>query len=197
MSPAAGASRDPAVETRRRLFAAALACAARSGFRFTVEEVAVEAGLSRPTVYRAFPGGKDQLIDETITYEVARFLRRLGDVVEQAPTVTEQLVLGLEQGRRILAEHEVLQQVLVTDPDRLLPQLEAVMPMVVGVIRDYLLGQLRRASPHAAEADLVERADYVARLFVSYLGSHGSWDLDDPDEARRLVRQQLLAALAS
>lgn len=191
-----GADRDPALATRRRLFAAVLACAARNGFRFTVEEVAVEAGLSRPTVYRAFPGGKDQLIDETITFEVARFLRRLGDVVERAPSVTEQLVVGLEQGRRILAEHEVLQQVLVTDPDRLLPQLEAIMPMVIGVVRDYLVGQLRLASPDAADADLVERADYVARLFVSYLGSHGSWDLEDPDEARRLVRTQLLAALA-
>lgn len=162
-----------------------------------MEEVATEAGLSRPTVYRAFPGGKDELIEATITYEVARFLRRLGNVVETQASVTEQLVVGLEQGRRILAEHEVLQQVLVTDPDRLLPQLEAVMPMVMGVVRDYLLDQLRRAQPEAVEADLVERAEYVARLFMSYLGSHGSWDLEDPAEVRRLVRTQLLAALAS
>ncbi len=162
-----------------------------------MEEVAVAAGMSRPSVYRAFPGGKDDLIEATITYEVARFLRRLGDVVEKEGSVTDQLVVGLEQGRRILAEHEVLQQVLVTDPDRLLPQLEKIMPMVVGVVRDYLVEQLRRAEPTAAEADLVERAEYVARLFVSYLGSHGSWDLDDAGETRRLVRTQLLAALAS
>jgi AcrR family transcriptional regulator len=190
-------SSDAVLATRRRIFRATLACAARNGFRFTMEEVATEAGLSRPTVYRAFPGGKDELIEATITYEVARFLRRLGNVVEQQGSVTEQLVVGLEQGRRILAEHEVLQQVLVTDPDRLLPQLEAVMPMVMGVVRDYLLDQLRRAQPEAVEADLVERAEYVARLFMSYLGSHGSWDLEDPDEVRRLVRMQLLAALAS
>jgi AcrR family transcriptional regulator len=162
-----------------------------------MEEVATEAGLSRPTVYRAFPGGKDELIEATITYEVARFLRRLGNVVEKEASVTDQLVVGLERGRGLLAEHEVLQQVLVTDPDRLLPQLERVMPLVLGVVRDYLLGQLRRVEPDTVEADLEERAEYVARLFVSYLGSHGSWDLDDPDEIRRLVRTQLLAALAS
>ena len=34
-----------------------------------------------------------------------------------------------------------------------------------------------------------------ARLFLSYLGSHGSWDLADRDQVRRLVRTQLLAGV--
>jgi AcrR family transcriptional regulator len=39
----------------------------------TVEAVAVRAGSSRATVYRHFPGGRDELIDRTIRREVRRF----------------------------------------------------------------------------------------------------------------------------
>lgn len=39
----------------------------------TVEAVAVRAGSSRATLYRHFPGGRDELVARTIEREVARF----------------------------------------------------------------------------------------------------------------------------
>ena len=40
-------------------------------------------------------------------------------------------------------------------------------------------------------------AEYIARLFLSYLGSHGSWDMADRDQVRRLVRTQLLGGVVA
>src|SRR3546814_2658918 len=39
----------------------------------TVEAVAVRAGASRATLYRHFPGGRDELVARTIDREVERF----------------------------------------------------------------------------------------------------------------------------
>jgi hypothetical protein len=43
--------------------------------------------------------------------------------------------------------------------------------------------------------DLAESADFVARMILSLIGSHGEWNLDDPDEVRTLVRGRLLAGI--
>ena len=46
---------------------ACYACMARDGIeRITIEDVAREAGVARATVYRWFPGGRDEVIDATI-----------------------------------------------------------------------------------------------------------------------------------
>jgi len=46
-----------------------------------------------------------------------------------------------------------------------------------------------------ADLDVAEAADHLGRLYVSYLGAPGRWDLDDPDEVDRLVRTQFLAGV--
>ena len=67
---------------RERILEAGLACVARYGMaKTTVEDVARLAGLSRATVYRYFPGGKDQVIREVIACEMGRFFRRVGEAV--------------------------------------------------------------------------------------------------------------------
>jgi len=50
-------------EVRERLLQATYSCVARWGLaKTTVEDAAREAGVSRATVYRYFPGGRDELI---------------------------------------------------------------------------------------------------------------------------------------
>ena len=63
-----------AIDSRQRTIEATYACVARRGIaKTTVEDVAREAGISRATVYRAFPGGRDELIDATISWAVLDF----------------------------------------------------------------------------------------------------------------------------
>jgi hypothetical protein len=43
--------------------------------------------------------------------------------------------------------------------------------------------------------DPPEAADYLARMLVTHMGSHGRWHLTDDEEVRRLVRTQFLAGV--
>jgi AcrR family transcriptional regulator len=185
----------PIADTRSRLLRAALTCIERQGLTgTTLEDVAAQAGLSRATVYRHFPGGRDQLISETVTWEVGRFLSRLGAAVDAEPDLAGHLRVGLIVGHRAIHEHALLQQVLRTEPEAILRELAEAGPLMAGVVRTYVRGLLD-AEEVRAGVDLDEAADYVSRMFLSYLGTPGRWDLEDPQQVDRLVGTQLLAGV--
>lgn len=177
--------------------AATLACVERWGLgKTSLEDVAREAGLSRATVYRTFPGGRDQVVSETITWEVGRFWARLADEVAPIPGIEGKLARGLTFGNRAIHEHRLLQQILRTEPELLLAELDASSPLVFAVLRDALAAMLaeERLRPGVDER---EAADYLARMFLSVLGSPGSWDLGDAVAVDELVRTQLLAGIVA
>jgi len=181
--------------TRDRLLQATLSCVERWGLAKTsLEDVAREAGLSRATVYRYFPGGRRQLVSETVTWEVGRFFARLEEEVDVEPDLATKLVRGLVFGHRAIQEHGLLQQLLRVEPGEILEELSASGPLVGDAIGSYLLDQLDREQLRDG-TDPTEAAEYLTRLFLSYLGSQGQWDLTDPVEVERLVRTQFLAGV--
>lgn len=179
---------------RQRLFLATLEAALEAGFRLRVEEVAARAGVSRATVYRYFPGGKEQLISEAITWEVGRFFDRIGREVADAPDFATRIERALTFGREALDHHQLLDKVLTEEPEKLMAELELTMPLVFIGINNYLRPFLEheRLAPGVG---VDEAAEYLARMFLSYLGSPGGWDFGDPDEVRRLVRTQFLGGI--
>ncbi|MBI2705105.1 MAG: TetR/AcrR family transcriptional regulator [Actinobacteria bacterium] len=180
---------------RARLLDAALACIDRWGLAKTsLEDIANEAGLSRATVYRYFPGGRDQVISETITWEVGHFFARLGEEVADLPDIAAKLERGLVFGHQAIVEHRLLQQVLSTEPEEFLEELSETTPLVHAVVCAYLADLLRHERLRTG-IDVDTAADYLARLFFSYLGSQGHWDLTNPDEAKRLVATQFLPGI--
>ncbi len=180
---------------RERILEATYACVARKGLTATtMDDAAHEAGLSRATVYRYFPGGRDQLIDEVITWEVGRFFTRVAAEVGRQPDLASLVERGLIAAHASLEHHEVLQHVLQTEADRLLPQLATVMPIVQAVLRDYFRPWIEReALRPGVEPD--EAADFLARMALSFIGSQSQWDLTDPDQVHDLVRTRLLAGI--
>ena len=81
-------------DTRTRILEAAVACVERWGLAKTsLEDVANEAGLSRATVYRHFAGGRDELVAETIGWEVAKYLGRLAEAIEPEQGIEAKLGL--------------------------------------------------------------------------------------------------------
>jgi AcrR family transcriptional regulator len=180
---------------RERILEAAYACVARYGLaKTTVEDVAREARLSRATVYRTFAGGKDQLVRDVIAWETGRFFGRLAEAVAGAPDFAALLEEALVFAHRAVEEHEVLQKILQTEPERLLPQLTIESQRVLGFIRAFLVPYLERERLRPG-VDVVEAADYVARLLLSFIGAQGRWDLTDPAQVARLVRTELLAGI--
>src|ERR1700680_4637601 len=99
--------------TRQRILEATYACVARWGLsKTTVEDAAREAGLSRATVYRYFPGGREELIDSVVSWQYLVFFGRLYEHVHGAASLEEVLERGLTFARTDLLAHEVLQKVL-------------------------------------------------------------------------------------
>jgi AcrR family transcriptional regulator len=186
-----------AAPVRERLFEAALALVAEQGVDgLTMDRVAKAAGVSRATVYRHLPGGREQLISETVAWEVGRFLDRATAAADGATSLEARLEAFLVSSRHGVDEHEVLQRVLEHDREEVLPSLGEVLPIVVGVLRGWLVPQL--AAERLQPGQTVDgAADYLARMLVSFLGSAGGWDLDDPDQRTRLVRQELLAGVVT
>jgi AcrR family transcriptional regulator len=181
---------------RERIFQAAFACVARYGIaKTTVEDVAREARVSRATVYRYF-SGKDDLIRQTIAWESARFFTRLAEAVagieELAPLLEEALFFAHAE----LEQHAVLQKVLQTEPELLLPELSTESERLITLVHAFLMPWLDRAAL-APDLSRDRAADHIARMFLSFLGSPGSWDLTDRTEVTALVRTQILAGVTA
>ena len=187
----AAVTEDP----RDRILAATVVCLGRYGIaKTTVDDAAREAGVARATVYRHFPDGKEQMIAESITWAVGQFFWGLAEAVAGAPDFPTLLEEALLHAHRAVADHAVLQKVLETEPERLLPQLTQSAPQVQEVLRDYLADLLRqeRLLPGV---DPVEAGDWLARMGLSFILAGGQWDLGDPASVRRLVRGELLVAI--
>jgi AcrR family transcriptional regulator len=186
-------------EPRERVLAATYACVARFGMgKTTVEDVVKESGVSRASIYRLFPGGKDQLLRETVGWEMNHFFGRLAEAVYDAPDFASLLEEGLVFAHRSIQEHEVLRKVLETEPERLLPLITVEQHRVLDFITAFLLPYLERehrAGRVRPGVDLEAATEYVARLVLSLIGSPGRWDMDDPEQVRILVREELLGGI--
>jgi AcrR family transcriptional regulator len=182
---------------RDRLLAAAYECIKRYGLaKTTVEDVARESGLSRASVYRTFPGGRDELVREVISWQITTFFADLAHSVADARGFEEVVELAMIHAHRAVGEHEVLQKLLLTEPERLLPTLtiesSRFVPLIAAFAEPYLAGEELRPG-----IDRRMAADYVARMIVSHIGSPGRWDLTDPDQVRDLVRTEILAGIVA
>jgi AcrR family transcriptional regulator len=182
-----------APSTRDRILEATLECVARLGMgKTTMEDVARQADLSRATLYRAFPGGRDEVLDAVVTWEVARFFLRINRAIHpealDAAAVLEQ---GLLAARDAMEHHELLQRLLREEADQLVPSLATVMPLVMHALADWYRPRLESARLRPG-VDPAEAADLVARMAISYLSTPGRWDLRDPEQVHRLVHDHLL-----
>lgn len=176
---------------------ATFACVARYGIaKTTIEDVAREAGVSRATVYRQFPGGKDQLVNETIRWESTRFFADLAAAIEHAPDFATTVEQAIVFARTALDQHAVFQKVLETEPDLLLPALTVDDSRLRGLVAAFLRAHLEPEADRLAPGVTVDgAADHVARLLMSFMGAQGSWDLTDRDQVHKMVRTELLAGL--
>lgn len=182
---------------RERLLQATFDCVARYGIaKTTVEDVARQGGLSRATVYRHFPGGKEQLINSTIAWEAARFFDRLAVAVADAPDLETLLIDAVMFAHVAFEEHAVLQKVLETEPELVVPQLTIESARLLAFIRNFLGAPLERARPRlTAGLDADWAADHIARLVLNFIGTPGRWDLTDRSQVDELVRTELLAGV--
>ncbi len=175
-----------------RILDATLRCTARWGVaKTTLDDIAREAGCSRATVYRVFPGGKDVLLAATWTREVETFAEALLAEILVAPTLEDVLVLAITESCRAIAGHDALQNLMVHDPGAVMPLLsfDALDPFLAWTAV-YATPALERFVPLAAGHEL---AEWCARLIISYgFEPTPALDLTDAAVTRRFVRTFML-----
>lgn len=151
------------ISTHDRILEATLEVLGRSGTRLSLSDVAAEAGVSRPTLYRWFPT-KDILLAAFGAWEQAKFEAGLAAAIR-----------GLKGHARLdaLLRHIVefqsgysLRRMLDVEPEHVLSQLIRVRPTMEAQLRPHFSG------PNAA---------ITAKIVTRIALSHALIPDDDPD----------------
>lgn len=186
---------------RERILAAAVRCAAHRGVqRFSLEDVANEADLSRATIYRQFPGGRDQLVQEAATWEVARFWAKVAEGVEAEATLEDRLTVGIVTGAELIRQSPIMANLGEDEVAELATALRPSEPLVHEVIRSYLRNLLERedrAGRLRPGVDVAEASDYLTRMVLSVLSAPVGRDLTDVPAVRELVRTQFVGGIVT
>jgi AcrR family transcriptional regulator len=186
---------DDRTSTRVRIVDGALRCLARQGVaKSTVDDIAREAGLSRATVYRTFPRGKDDILAAVVETETARLFSALAVAMGEAADLEDVLVAGMVESARWLSAHDALAYLLAHEPGVVLPHLTfAELDRVLLVAGDL-------AAPFFARwlepAQASRAAEWAVRIVLAYTSDRNpAADLTDPDETRALVRAFVLPGI--
>jgi AcrR family transcriptional regulator len=185
------------VGAEHRIVDAALRCIARWGVaKTTADDIAREAKVSRATLYRAFPGGRDVVLGAVIRHEVGRFFATVSDELELTESLEDLLVCGFTEAGAFLRGHDALRYLIAHEPERIL-----VQPSFERLARILALASAF-VEPHLARFVPAERAraasELVTRIALSYaLVPSTTTDLDDPASVRRFVRTFVLPGLVA
>jgi AcrR family transcriptional regulator len=155
-------------DSRARVLEAALRCVARFGIsKTTVEDIAREARLSRASLYRFFPGGREEIVVTMVEREVGGYFRKLGARLDGVEDYEERIVIVMTAAAEQLVAHEALGFVLAHEPERVLPHvsftgLDHVLDTAAAFFAPYLVGLLEPEDARRA-------AEWVTRLVLSHL----------------------------
>ena len=162
-------SQAPAsTDGRARVLDATLRCVSRFGLaKTTVEDAARLAGLSRATLYRLFPGGREEIVGAMVAGEVAAFFRRVGEEMNAQEELEDRLVVAMTSAAGQLASHPVLGFLLAHEPESVLPLVlfsgfDRVLDFTSAFLAPYLADEL--------EAEDARRVgEWVTRLLFSHV----------------------------
>jgi AcrR family transcriptional regulator len=194
-APAAALLPVPDSPHRERIVDAALDCLARHGTaKTTVDDIARQAGLSRATVYRVFPGGRDELLQAVVDTETARLYSSLGVALGRATGLADALVAGIVVASTFLTGHAALRYLAEHEPELVLGHLafedsERLLAAASSFAAPFLARWMR---PDEAE----RVAEWAVRVVLSYAVSPSSrTDLTDRADAEAFVRTFMLPGI--
>lgn len=183
--------------SEERVVDAMFSCIGRWGLaKTTVEDVARTAGISRATVYRLFPGGKNAILQAGLATEVSRLVRALGDELEVLENVEDCLARAMSVASRFLSEHEALAYVrehewTAVESFLAYDRLDSLIMLAGAALGPSLM---RFVDPETAS----RLSMWAARVVVSYLLTPSDLiDIGDEPTSRRIVTTYLLPARAA
>jgi AcrR family transcriptional regulator len=178
----------------QRVLDATKSCCEKWGVeKVTIDDIASEARVSRATLYRLFPGGKDVLFEALRVRELEDFFARLADHLDLAVDLEDLLVRTVVAATHDLRDDQHLAAMLALSPGDTLGGLTVDgLPRIIRVATVFLMPLVDAYLPRRESARLVE---LLARLVISYfLAPSDHVDLGDPESARTFITTFILPA---
>jgi AcrR family transcriptional regulator len=176
-----------------RVLDAAETCCEKWGItKVTVDDIATEAGVSRATIYRLFPGGKDVLFEALRVRNLEDFFAVLRADVEGADSLEEVIARTVVGATRELRADDDLAAMLASEPGAVVADLTVEgLPRIIRFATAFLDPYLDRARSRVL-------IDVLSRLTISYfLAPSDTVDLGDPASARAFLAPLLAPYLQS
>ncbi|WP_319431383.1 TetR family transcriptional regulator [Mycobacterium sp. RTGN5] len=165
--------------------------------RSTVEDITRRSGLARVTLYRTF-ANKDAIVEAVLLRELGRFLSELAAEAGGYAEAEDKLVEGFVFTLTTMREHALLQRLLATESETVLPFLTVEGDSVIQTASSFLAHQLAVALPNdrRTQIELLEVAEVTVRVIVSFvLTPSQNVALGDDDAARSFARRYLVPGL--
>ena len=158
--------------------------------RAHVEDVARAAGVSRSTLYRAYPN-KDALLDAVLVRQFDAFLHEL-DRVASGLTPREAVVECFARGIALTREIPLLARLVETEPEIITGVGARSHSSLVLGSATQVAATLRRSGATMPEEELLVVAELMLRLAYTYLlNPRGRLDLADDSAVRDYARRYL------
>lgn len=173
-----------------RLLDAALEVAAMHGLnRLSVGDVAKRAGLSRPTLYKHF-ASRDELVAQMVLREAGRIVEQVIAAAERHDDPFDSLYDAILTALHVLRGHPLLDRLLATEPEALLPLLIDGRASVLDAVQEVARQVIDRRDLSISEPQARAGADLLSRMLVSYA-------VRPPDLAPEAIAQFLSTAVVA
>jgi len=175
--------------TRERLLDATIEAAAIHGLaKLSVGDVAKHAGLSRPTLYKHF-ASKDELVAQAVLRETERLATAIAAAAEPFDAPEAAIEAAMLTTLTLTREHPLLDRLVRTEPEALLPLLITDDGPVIAAVRSVVDGVLDRKVPSLSDVDRRRTSDLLSRVLISYAITAP----DDPPEVVAAFMSRLTA----
>jgi len=158
-------SRD---QVRNEILDAAVEIAAQNGItRASVGDVARRVGISRPTLYTHF-ASKDELVTAAIVRESVAFVDQVTAAAAKHDEPRTALHAGIVAALVSAREHPLLDRILRTEPEALLPFLTSDGGPVLALAEMAIRQVIETVAPGIVAEQIRLLGDLLTRLLVSY-----------------------------
>jgi AcrR family transcriptional regulator len=175
----------------QRALDAAKRCCERWGVaRVRVDDIAAEAGMSRATLYRLFPGGKDVLFEALRVRELTEFLDELSAHIADVEKLDELIVRAVVYATQEMRDDPHLALMMASAPGEVLANFTVDgLPRILRLTTEHLLAFVE---PHIGRAEAVTLLEVVTRLVIScFFGPSELVDFGDETSARAFLTHLL------
>ena len=160
--------------------------------RWSIDDIAVRAGVGRTSVYRRF-GDRDNLVHAVLARELRTTLHRMRDAMDAEDSLESKIVAAVTAALRSL-DDSVSDALLRSDPDTFLPFLTTDAEPLLAIARTAIAHQM------AAYVDepSPELAEVAARFGLSFVLTRSTiLPLDDHDRLAEAVRTMIRPFLSA